>query len=36
MRVRASRTWYRLHSPVYGDVIDLDAAFGEQFLDIAI
>jgi hypothetical protein len=25
-----------LHPPVDGDVIDLDPAFGQQFLDIAI
>jgi hypothetical protein len=24
-----------LHPPVDGDVVDLDAAFGEEFLDVA-
>jgi hypothetical protein len=25
-----------LHPPVDGDVVDLDAAFGEQFLDVTV
>jgi hypothetical protein len=25
-----------LHPPVDGDVVDLDAAFGEEFLDVAV
>jgi hypothetical protein len=25
-----------LHPPVDGDVVDLDTAFGEEFLDVAV
>jgi hypothetical protein len=25
-----------LHPPIHGDVIDLNAAFGQQFLDVAV
>jgi len=31
------REWREsLHPPIDGDVVDLNAAFGEQFLDVAV